>query len=250
MAAEHSGRVIPKHVSEYLKPEYWESRCQLEDSYDWLADYDRFGHLLSNVCFPNTKILIVGCGTSSMAQKMYNSGVTNLTCIDLSSGVIDKMTRLAEVQGLRGVKWIVGDIMSLPFDDSTFDVVIDKATIDVLFVDNDSEWSPKPEVKERVFKTVDEIHRVLTPTGVFVSITWSQPHFRKMFYGSASYSWNVEVDTFGSGMQCFVYRMRKGARTGPILSGIQSLGYNAKLLEHNTYHDHMDDERFLSHIEL
>ena len=63
------------------------------------------------------------------------------------------------VQGMDSLKWQVADMLSLPFQDGVFDAVIEKGTMDVLFVDNDSPWEPRPEVCERVARMLDETHR-------------------------------------------------------------------------------------------
>jgi len=53
----------------------------------------------------------------------------------------------------------VADMLDLPFANHTFDVVIEKGTMDVLFVDNDQPFDPRVEVKERVFQMLHETHR-------------------------------------------------------------------------------------------
>ena len=53
----------------------------------------------------------------------------------------------------------VADMLALPFPDGQFDVVIEKATTDVLFVENDNPFDPKEEVKQRVFQMLNETHR-------------------------------------------------------------------------------------------
>ena len=50
-------------------------------------------------------------------------------------------------------------MLDLPFNSASFDVVIEKGTMDVLFVDNDSPWDPRPEVRARVSQMLDETHR-------------------------------------------------------------------------------------------
>ena len=50
-------------------------------------------------------------------------------------------------------------MLDLPYSDATFDVVIEKGTMDVLFVDNDNPFDPKAEVQQRVFRMLDETHR-------------------------------------------------------------------------------------------
>lgn len=50
-------------------------------------------------------------------------------------------------------------MLALPFPDGHFDVVIEKATMDVLFVENDDHFDPKEDVKQRVFQMLNETHR-------------------------------------------------------------------------------------------
>lgn len=65
----------------------------------------------------------------------------------------------AVARGVSGVKWLEADMLALPFADGSFDVVVEKGTMDVLFVDNESPWDPSPAVRERVEKMLDETHR-------------------------------------------------------------------------------------------
>lgn len=73
--------------------------------------------------------------------------------------VIRRMEEKAAAAGMHGLKWQVADMLDLPFEDSSFDVVLEKGTMDVLFVDNDSPWQPKPEVCGRVHQMLSQVHR-------------------------------------------------------------------------------------------
>ena len=64
------------------------------------------------------------------------------------------------MQGMDGLKWLVADMLNLQgFQPGAFDAVVEKGTMDVLFVDNDSPWDPSTEVRERVSRMLDETHR-------------------------------------------------------------------------------------------
>lgn len=65
----------------------------------------------------------------------------------------------AEREGAHSLKWEVADMLALPFGDAEFDKVLEKGTMDVLFVDNDSPWDPKPAVVQRVHRMLAETHR-------------------------------------------------------------------------------------------
>lgn len=73
-------------------------------------------------------------------------------------------------------------------------------------------WNPTQELKEKVLTMLKEAHRVLTPTGIFVSIAFGQPHFRRPFFEEASFTWSTEVTTFGDGFHYFFYTLKKGTR--------------------------------------
>ena len=82
------------------------------------------------------------------------------------------------------------DMMDLNFEDGSFDVVIDKATMDVIMTDNKDPWNPTEEVKQRAVKVMDNVYRVLKQDkGLFVQISFDQPHFRKKLILGEKYAW-------------------------------------------------------------
>uniref|UniRef100_A0A453B4B8 Methyltransferase domain-containing protein n=1 Tax=Aegilops tauschii subsp. strangulata TaxID=200361 RepID=A0A453B4B8_AEGTS len=141
-------------------------------------------------------------------------GVTGgVTCIDLSPVAVQRMRdRLAE-QGTSGVDVVVADMLDLPFESESFDLVIEKGTMDVLFVDSGDPWNPNPTTVDNVTKMLEGIHKVLKPGGKFVSITFGQPHFRRRFFEAPEFTWSVEWNTFGDGFHYFFYILQKGKRS-------------------------------------
>uniref|UniRef100_A0A453B4B2 Methyltransferase domain-containing protein n=1 Tax=Aegilops tauschii subsp. strangulata TaxID=200361 RepID=A0A453B4B2_AEGTS len=117
----------------------------------------------------------VGCGNSRLGEELLREGVTGgVTCIDLSPVAVQRMRdRLAE-QGTSGVDVVVADMLDLPFESESFDLVIEKGTMDVLFVDSGDPWNPNPTTVDNVTKMLEGIHKVLKPGGKFVSITFGQ----------------------------------------------------------------------------
>lgn len=90
------------------------------------------------------------------------------------------------------------DVRQLSFDTNTFDVVIDKGakscrsrsprrltfripgTMDAMMASVEDVWNPSPQVVDDCTKEVNEVVRVLRPsTGVFIYLTFGQPHFRR-----------------------------------------------------------------------
>jgi cyclopropane fatty-acyl-phospholipid synthase-like methyltransferase len=86
---------IPENNSEYKDREYWNQRFEQEDQYDWLMPYDAdLSKLLVEKGKLQTehKILIVGCGNSTLSPGLFNDGFQNMISTDYSQVVIDKMS--------------------------------------------------------------------------------------------------------------------------------------------------------------
>jgi hypothetical protein len=52
------------------------------------------------------------------------------------------MSEASSQQGHSEMRWLTMDMLDMSFDDSSFDVVIDKATMDALMVDEGDVWNP------------------------------------------------------------------------------------------------------------
>lgn len=104
------------------------------------------------------------------------------------------------------------DVRKMTFANSSFDVAIDKATLDAMLYG--SLWDPEDEVKQNVGAYVDEVARILKPGGMWLYITWRQPHFIKPLLAREG-TWTVEAETLaeqpgGGGMlEYFGFVMRK-----------------------------------------
>ncbi|CAN1183567.1 EEF1A lysine methyltransferase 4 [Linum perenne] len=141
---------------------------------------------------------------------MYRDGITDLTCIDLSAVAVDNMQRRLLSKGYKEIKVLQADMLDLPFGNECFDVVIEKGTMDVLFVNSGDPWKPKPETVKQVRTMLEGVHRVLKQDGVFISISFGQPHFRRPLFQSPGFTWSFEWSTFGDGFHYFFYLLRKG----------------------------------------
>jgi len=102
------------------------------------------------------------------------------------------------------MKWFTMDMLDLTFPPATFDIVIEKCTLDVLFVDETSPWEVSEPVAKNMHKVLGGVANLLKPkTGKFISITFAQPHFRSKFYEE---HWtNCTYSTFGTGFHYYFY---------------------------------------------
>ncbi len=74
---------------------------------------------------------------------MFQHGYRHITNVDYSSVVIAKMRE--KYKSLDTVKWEVMDITDMSFEDETFDVVIEKGTLDSLLVGEKDVWRMSDE---------------------------------------------------------------------------------------------------------
>ena len=126
------------------------------------------------------KILIVGCGNSNFSADLYDYGYTNVVNIDFSELCIENMKNKHAVER-PAMSWLFMDMTNLTFQDKEFDVVIDKASMDALMVDEGDVWDPEQATIDVVDSMCSGIKRVLKSNGVFIQITFCQTHFRTKY---------------------------------------------------------------------
>lgn len=86
--------------------------------------------------------------------------------MDISGVVIEEMR--SKFSHCEGMKWDVQDVLDMTYDDSSFDVVVDKSLMDCIFHCGNSE--------PLVANMLGELHRVLRKgSGVAVFLTTQQP---------------------------------------------------------------------------
>lgn len=206
--------IAPKNEN-YSDIEWWDQefkKCKKGDNYEWYANVKDFWSNLSKIFdeFQGTdfSILNLGCGISNIQDFIFDQGYHNITNCDGSQSCIE----LNKSEDTRGMKWDVVNLLEkFPYESSSFDVAIDKATLDALITEKADKWNPDPEAFEISEKYFKEVERVLKPNGIFVLITFGQPHFRRKLFERDIYNWNLDVQTIqpNGGFHFFIYVCRK-----------------------------------------
>ena len=89
-------------------------------------------------------------------------------------------------------QWIYGQINFFSLQDGSFDVVIEKATLDALLVGEKSAWTISDEGSAKIGACLSEVSRVLkSDAGRFLSFTFSPPHLRLPLFAKDCYEWSV-----------------------------------------------------------
>ena len=86
---------------------------------------------------------------------MYADGFTKITNVDYSPAVIENMRR--RCCKLSHMDWQVMDITDLQFDNETFDVVIEKGTLDAMLVLESDPWNISTEGEETIDKILGQV---------------------------------------------------------------------------------------------
>lgn len=183
--------MLPEKNETYGTQEYWEERYaqdKVEDkTYDWFKNYDSLKPIFNQLIQKSDKVIHLGTGNSTLPEDMYKDGYFNQINVDYSEAVIEHMKE--RTQDMELMEWKLADIFNLnqSFDSKTFDVAIDKGTLDALLTVKHDPWNPDPELLEKMHSYMKEVCNVLKDNGILIHITFAQPHFRKRF---------LEIDGF------------------------------------------------------
>jgi SAM-dependent methyltransferase len=198
----------------YARPEWWESeyqKCKAGDSYEWFTgSYDEnfVTKLLSLIPSPSSRIINLGCGISHVQDWISDAGFRDITNVDVSETCIELMRQ----SDTRAMKWIVADLtQTFLFESESFDFALDKGTLDALIVDRADKWEPDDDVYETAAQYFREVRRVLSPAGLFVQVSFGQPHFRNRVFERPEFNWDLAVHTLAPArsFHFFIYECRK-----------------------------------------
>jgi ubiquinone/menaquinone biosynthesis C-methylase UbiE len=167
----------------YADKEYWIQRyASGELEFDWFLQYPVIRHLIEPRLTPDSSILVVGCGNSRMPMQLYEDGFHHVTAIDFAPNVIELMRDQAA--GMEGLQYLTMDVSRLDFESETFDVIIDKGTLDSVLCAVDGFGAGSRMNKE--------LCRVLKPGGVCFYVSYAPPRDRSTFLTHPSLAWSVE----------------------------------------------------------
>ncbi|KAI9152132.1 EEF1A lysine methyltransferase 4 [Paramyrothecium foliicola] len=137
----------------------------------------------------NPVILHLGSGDSTIPAEFAASGYQQQLCVDFSNVVVKMMSeRHSTVPGITWKNMDVRNMFEIP--DKSIDVAFDKGTLDAMI--HGSPWSPPEMVQENTRKYLGEVRRVLKDDGIFLWVTYRQPHFMKPLLNAGGL-WDIDM---------------------------------------------------------
>mmetsp|Transcript_121930 Transcript_121930/g.352132 ORF Transcript_121930/g.352132 Transcript_121930/m.352132 type:complete len:210 (+) Transcript_121930:41-670(+) len=174
-------------MAQYGKPDYWEERYTRDpEPFDWYQRWAGLKDTLQEFVQTSSSILMLGAGNSRLSEEMYEDGFTNITNVDISQVVTKAMQE--KYRDKPGMTYKNMDARAMTeAADGTFNVVIDKATLDSILCGEGSTHNAQ--------KMLSEVSRVLQPTGVYIAISHGQPSYRLTYLQRPEFGWNVKIYT-------------------------------------------------------
>ena len=173
----------------YGDKEYWESRYNKSSTshgkdnevYEWYVSLKEIAkELLADIAGNNKKslrkasILVSGCGDSSSCEDLVDMGFTDVSGMDYSLAVIEKMRKRTYGAETRCIRYFQADALHMPSESSgKYDVVIDKGTLDAITSEQGG-YNASKAIDIGYYKAVDymrEVWRLLSNGGQYIVVT-------------------------------------------------------------------------------
>ena len=162
---EEFDNIIPE-VAQYGRIQFWDDRYLNEpEPFEWFHPYEYYRDSILDAIDLESKVLIAGCGTSNMPEDMAMDGYKNVIAQDISRVAI-KMQQ-TRCQHIPEISYMTGNMTDMDLEEETMDAVIDKGLLDALLCSSMGETV--------VAQYVNEVIRILSPTGTFICISSLTP---------------------------------------------------------------------------
>ncbi|XP_068176000.1 eEF1A lysine and N-terminal methyltransferase isoform X2 [Antennarius striatus] len=158
--------LLPRTTEEFSSAEYWEKffKKRGEKGFEWYGDYNKLCGVLHKYIKIQHKVLVVGCGNSTLSEQLYDVGYKHLTNIDISETVVTHMNQ-RNAERRPGLTFQQVDATQTPYEDGSYQVALDKGTLDAL---------ASEERGELARNMLTEVGRVLSVGGRYFCVTLAQ----------------------------------------------------------------------------
>jgi len=224
------------------KPEYWDEHYSKSDgdipTHEWfrsfadLREFFRRNLFEAPGCSAADDPVILHLGSGDSVSRLFHlprflpwlsrvmfqviplefdsRGYTRQICVDFSTRVVEAMTERHKDKP--GIDWRCLDVRNMAeLADKSIGVAFDKGTLDAMI--HGSPWSPPDDVRENTSKYMGEVHRLLSDDGVFLYVTFRQPHFMRILLNEQGL-WDLDLQILGAndgGLEYYGWVIRKAS---------------------------------------
>ncbi|XP_072686713.1 eEF1A lysine and N-terminal methyltransferase isoform X4 [Canis lupus baileyi] len=145
--------LLPKSAKDFGSVDYWEKFFQQrgKKAFEWYGSYLELCGVLHKYIKPREKVLVIGCGNSELSEQLYDVGYQDIVNIDISEVVIKQMKE-RNASRRPQMSFLKMDMTQMEFPDASFQVVLDKGTLDAVLTDEEE-------------KTLQQVDRMLAEVG-------------------------------------------------------------------------------------
>ncbi|KAI9261482.1 hypothetical protein BDA99DRAFT_511471 [Phascolomyces articulosus] len=181
---------------------YWESRFDKENHFEWLSTWSALHSHIEPYLDPNEPILHLGCGNSTMAFDVADSGYPYVVNVDYAQNVIQHMKSITDTQRYPHISWRAADCLqpigkqlleedeAVVTDDNDatknveYTVVIDKSLIDCIACGDTDDLVHQKTLANNIMS-------VTRPQGVWISLSFSSE--REYIAQQGNWVWRREI---------------------------------------------------------
>jgi len=201
MAGVDSSRFVctQPEVLGYGDAKYWKLRYveKVFEPFDWYLRWDQLKELVSPHLKPDAEVLILGCGTSPLAEQILAEGLaSSVTCVDQCGELVEALSQKHQDKAEK-LKFEALGANKLPQDwAGRFDVVVDKAMLDCIIAGRQG--------TQQAQAVLQAASATLKSGGRYVCVSHAGPMQRLPLLGSArsqdqdlsqEFNWRVSCHT-------------------------------------------------------
>ena len=192
--------------SQFGTREYWDDMYSgmgdfSSEEYQWYYGWSDIKKYFTEYSYDSMKILVPGMGNDPLLLDLVGAGYRDITAFDYSEGAVERQNELLSFDAAAkdSVKLHHMDVRALKSEwTDTFDAILEKGCLDALYLCGDG----------NIEKSAEELHRVLKPSGIFVSVSGVVPkELRYEIFTTDKYDW-LRDGSNDLKAGCFVWRKR------------------------------------------
>ena len=102
--------LLPRASADFSSKKYWQQFfAKRKSAFEWYCDTKLLYGVIQKYILQNNKILVPGCGNSTLGEDLFDTGFKSVVNIDISDVVIKSMIKKNKINR-PGLKFLVMDV--------------------------------------------------------------------------------------------------------------------------------------------